>query len=137
MRRSDGSSHARRWRERILSTRAHWSVWRLRRLAAAALLACAGFSLSSCTEDERRADRVSSQRKGAERGLATVERFCNQRESVLARFRDGEPGWERALEEVLRASDPLNDYCESDPGHDHDADLEGGFRRAPPDTLQP
>jgi hypothetical protein len=106
-----------------------------RRLTAVVLAACAGISLGSCGEAERRADRVSDLRKQAERGLTAVERFCEERALALDRFREDEPGWERALEEVLRATDPLTDYCETEhAGHDHGEPLEGGFRRPPPDT---
>jgi hypothetical protein len=102
------------------------------------LLALCTLLLACRSEEERRAWRMARLRADAENGMAAAHRYCVERDSVLARFQRREPGWERALEEVLRASLVLEDHCiEASRPHEHgEAPIEGDPADHPPDTLR-
>jgi hypothetical protein len=75
---------------------------------------CIAVAIWGCkSEAERRADRLSDLREEAARGVATAQRYCTERDNALARFHSGEAGWDRAIEEVLRAPNALDDFCEA------------------------
>jgi hypothetical protein len=75
---------------------------------------CVAAAATGCkSEAERRADRLSDLREEAARGIAAAQRYCTERAHALARFHGGEAGWDRAIEEVLRAPNALDDFCEA------------------------
>lgn len=87
----------------------------------------AGFLLgvtlfSGCgSEAEQRARGMGELRHAAVEGLDAANRYCDARDSAVAAFNRGEPGWEQTLEEVLRGPFALDDYCEEGRGpHEHD-----------------
>lgn len=96
----------------------------LGRGARAGLAACLLLTLPACrSELERRARHIAGLRERAVSGIAAADHFCAERARVLEHFQQDEPGWERALEETLRAPDALNDYCEdTHDSHDHDGE---------------
>jgi hypothetical protein len=52
-------------------------------------------------------------------------------------FERGEPGWERALEDVLRATPALDDYCaDLKQPHEHEAGAAATPPAVPPDTAR-
>ena len=103
-----------------------------RRLARALVL-CALAGLSGCrSEAESRAHRLRALREDAQEAVAALDVFCAAREAALDSIADGAAGWEPALEELLRATDAVDDYCEG-AGQSHDHAVEGA-RTAPADT---
>lgn len=102
------------------------------RLARLCLL-CALAAVPGCrSEAESRARRLSALRQDAQEAVAALDAYCAAREAALDSLAGGAAGWEPALEELLRAPDAVDDYCERGGGpHDHAVE---GSRIPPADT---
>jgi hypothetical protein len=100
---------------------------------ARALVLCALAGQPGCrSEAESRAHRLRALRSDAQDAVAALDAFCAAREAALDSIAGGTAGWEPALEELLRATDDVDDYCEG-AGQSHDHAVEGS-RGAPADT---
>jgi len=87
----------------------------IRRLAVI-VLATSALTTACRDAAERRAAELAELRGRAATGLAAAQRYCAERATVLTAAARGEPGLDRALDELLLAPHALDDFCE---GGDH------------------
>ena len=74
-------------------------------------------------------ERALQPQRRPQEAVAALDVFCAAREAALDSIAGGMAGWEPALEELLRATDDVDDYCEgAGESHDHTVD---GSRTAP------